>query len=214
MPDRPLWEWNDKTKRYRNTKTGQFIGVDGMNALRPEYLRRQKDVLSGYVESLRKNRITLESFTDKVKGVLKDTYIDLYAMGAGGRNNMTQSDWGKIGAMLKQQYGQGKYLEGFMNQIAEGKLSEAQITARLQMYLNSANEALWKGITKGLPVDLPAYPGDGSTQCLTNCQCNWDVIEVEGGYDCYWRLGIAEHCPDCVERADKWNPYRIRITNE
>jgi hypothetical protein len=44
---------------------------------------------------------------------------------------------------------------------------------------------------------------------LTNCQCRWEIVDRGDHWDCYWRLGIAEHCPDCVERARNWNPLTI-----
>lgn len=208
----PLWIWNDKLKRYRNTQNGQFIGIDRMNELRDTYMQQQKTICATYAEKYRMGNISLQQLESNVKDLLKSTYIDMYAMGAGGRNSMTQKDWGKIGSMLKEQYGASGYLKGFMEQIAMGNLSEAQIAARLNMYVNSANEALWKGYANDLPLNLPAHPGDGSTICLTACRCSWFIAPVEGGYDCYWRLGQAEHCPDCMRRASDWAPYRIRVS--
>lgn len=210
MPS-PLWVWETRLKRYRNTQTGRFIGVDQMQDLRVEFMDRQKQVMQRYVQNYLDGDITIRRLEINVQDALKQTYIDMYAMGAGGRNNMTQADWGRIGAMLKEQYGQGSYLENLIAQIDRGEISPAQANARLKMYVNSANEALWRGHTRELPR-LPAYPGDGSTVCLTNCQCTWEIIPVEDGFDCYWRLGIAEHCPDCVWRSQNWNPLHITVS--
>lgn len=210
MPE-SIWVWEEDLKRYRDTQTGRFIGIEQMNNLRSDFFFIQKQKMGDLANQYSNETLGLFDFEKQVKQVLKDTYIDMYAMGKGGRNNLTQSDWGKIGAMLKEQYGQISYLANFMRQIANGDLSEAQIAARLNMYINSANEALWRGFASDLPIDLPAYPGDGSTQCLTNCQCTWDIRQVEGGYDCYWVLGYAEHCPDCIDREQMWSPYTIRI---
>ena len=206
-----LWTWDPRAKRYRNTKTGQFIGIEQMNNLRQDFFYMQKQRVASLTTQYNNAEINLHQFESQVKTIIKETYIDMYAMAKGGRNNLTQADWGRIGAMLKQQYGQNGYLANFMRQIANGQLSEAQIVARMNMYINSANEAMWRGYASDLPIDLPAYPGDGSTVCLTNCQCAWDIRPVEGGYDCYWVLGYAEHCPDCVRRESEWNPYSIRI---
>jgi len=69
--------------------------------------------------------------------------------------------------------------------------------------------------------ELPAYPGDGQTICLTNCACSWQIEEVyEGevltGWDCYWTLGIVktEHCDDCLDNTGKWNPLFISASYE
>lgn len=212
MPEnKPLWYWDDNVKRYRSPETGQFVGITEMNALRPVYVNQQKDILAGLTTVYEAGSIDIFTFRKEVRDTIRETYIDLYVMGAGGRNNMTPSDWGKVGAMIKEQY---KYLNPFMDQIARGELSNAQITARLKMYINSANEALWRAYTRDLPMDLPAYPGDGSTKCLVNCQCEWDIQPAQNGYDCFWLLGAAEHCEDCMDRSARWNPYKIRITGE
>ena len=203
-----VWVWEDDLKRYRSTTTGQFIGVNQMQDLRVDFLAQQKVVMQSHVEDYLRGDISIRRLEINLQNTLKETYIDMYSLGAGGRNNLSQRDWGKIGAMLKKQYGQNGYMKGLLEQINSGQITPAQANARLKMYVNSANQALWKGITRDMP-ELPAYPGDGSTVCLTNCQCTWEIVPVEGGFNCYWRLGVAEHCEDCVQRSQEWNPLFV-----
>lgn len=83
--------------------------------------------------------------------------------------------------------------------------------ARARSYRNSIAAPYWKGIAMGLP--LPAYPGDGSSLCGQNCRCRWEIQVLDrekGDFDCYWKEGIAEHCQTCIERANSWNPIRVR----
>lgn len=82
--------------------------------------------------------------------------------------------------------------------------------ARAAMYAKSIQTPYWRGATRLLP--LPAMPGDGTTACLTNCRCAWDVQELEGenNYDCTWVMGDAEHCQGCKQRASDWSPLKIR----
>jgi hypothetical protein len=208
MADKPLWYWDDSAQRYRGPD-GRFVGIAQMQDLREVFMNQQKATLADLTLRYDAGEINFKQFQDTAKLIIKDTYIDLYAMGAGGRNNMTQRDWGRIGAMLKEQY---KYLRDMMGQIARGEISARQAIARFAMYINSANEALWKGITRDLPFTLPAYPGDGSTECLTNCRCEWNIIEIPGeGYDCYWVVDHeAENCDDCLRRGSEWRPWRYR----
>jgi hypothetical protein len=203
-----MWYWDDSAKRYRDPVTGRFVGVDQMQVLREVFIDQQKGLLESLVWQFDEGKITYEAFRDIAKQIIKDTYIDLYAMGAGGRNNLTPRDWGRIGAMLKEQY---KYLRNMMGQILRGEISPRQAISRFGMYINSANEALWKALTRDYPFTLPAYPGDGSTECLVNCKCEWHIVKVEGGYDCYWVIDTeAENCEDCQIRAKEWNPWKWR----
>lgn len=104
---------------------------------------------------------------------------------------------------------QMKYLQRFANEVAE-RGYETRDAARAAMYAGAAKAPWWHGKTKGLP--LPAMPGDGSTQCLSNCRCEWRIVPLEGdgNYDCYWQMNADEHCQTCTQRASDWAPLRIR----
>jgi len=153
------------------------------------------------------NGLPLDAWQATMRQQIKDEYIRQYVIARGGVENMAQADWGSIGGMLADQY---RYLDRFAADIASGNLSAAQIEKRAAMYIRSAREAFWRGTARaqGWPP-LPAYPGDGSTRCLTNCQCSWDVLEVEGAWLATWQLGAAEHCEDCIQRAREWSPLVI-----
>jgi hypothetical protein len=104
------------------------------------------------------------------------------------------------------------YLNAFADELDTVPWSErdAWYRARANLYAGAMRSTYSKGRTLGLP--LPAHPGDGSTRCLVNCKCEWRIQQVgtNDDYDCYWRLGSAEHCPDCVSRSRRWAPFRIR----
>lgn len=109
-------------------------------------------------------------------------------------------------AVLKQQ----SYLDGFAQDI-DG-LTQEQAIARTQLYASSATELYWQGKTWGL--HLPAYPGDGSAECLQFDKCQWELHwldKTNGNVDAYWVMNPdAEHCPTCIDRANHWSPLRIR----
>ena len=104
---------------------------------------------------------------------------------------------------------QALYLDGFKDDIGNLTLEEA--TTRARLYASSATAVYWDAATGELK--LPAYPGDGSTQCLQFCKCAWHIVwlnRAKGHANAYWTLGEAEHCPDCEERTRVWNPLKIR----
>lgn len=126
-----------------------------------------------------------------------------------GQDGAPLGDAGKA-AVTKQVQAQLGFLDGFTAEIQDAATFEQGWKARAEMYAKSIAAPYWTGRTKLLP--LPAVPGDGSTQCLTNCGCSWDVqqLDGDGNYDCYWRLGKAENCQSCVQRARDWAPLRVR----
>jgi hypothetical protein len=203
------WVWSESARRYRNPRTGQFIGQTQMLALRDTYVAAQEQSAANLAQRVVQGDMPLESWHGMMRADVKDSFISQYVLGHGGRGSMTQADWGRVGAVLKAQY---RYLDGFAQAIADGQLSEAQIANRAAMYHGSSVAAYERGsaLGRGMP-DLPAYPGDGSTRCHSNCRCHWDVREVEGGWDAHWILDPgAENCPDCQRRSVEWAPYEVR----
>jgi hypothetical protein len=91
-----------------------------------------------------------------------------------------------------------KYLKGFL--AAKGDMSEAAIRARAQLYAGSIRATYGRARYPG----LRQYPGDGGTQCLTNCKCSLD--ERDDGI--YWVLNPAEHCNGCLTMA-AGSPYSV-----
>jgi len=160
--------------------------------------------LAGSVAS---GQIRTNAWVEGMRQEIRRSYISQYLLGKGGVQNMTQADWGRLGGLLKNQY---QYLNRFAGDLNAGTMSEAQIRQRAELYIQSSRQAYERGrvASLGMPA-LPAYPGDGSTQCVTNCQCHWEHQETESEWLAYWTLGAAEHCPDCVARSKDWNPYRM-----
>lgn len=81
---------------------------------------------------------------------------------------------------------------------------------RVQLYADAGRSLQQRAMVRafGLP-ELPFYPGQ-MTRCRMRCKCRWEIVAVTGGYDCYWRLGIAEHCPTCRARWRAASPLRVR----
>lgn len=97
--------------------------------------------------------------------------------------------------------GQAPYLRGFAADVAAGRLSDAQIAARAGLYAG-ATRATW-GKARWSGAGLPAMPGDGSTECLTQCGCAWAYRD--GAY--YWERGKDDSCPTCISREARWRPW-------
>jgi hypothetical protein len=183
------------------------MGAKEMVTYRDKFVAAQKAKMVALTGQVTAGDIGMLRWQKEMRDVLRTSFIDQYVMAKGGRGNMTPSDWGKIGRMLQ---GQEKYLRNFAADIYAGDVSKAQAAVRAAMYAGSSRQAFeaGKAAELGMP-DLPQYPGDGGTVCKTNCACSWAIVEVEGGWDCTWTLGAAEHCPDCVELAAQWAPLHV-----
>ena len=124
-----------------------------------------------------------------------------------GRNDLPPSIREELSQIVGEQI---TYLNRFADQIAADGWADRYLS-RAQLYVKAMGASYEVGASDR--IKLPAYPRDGSTQCLSNCKCRWRIVWVnreKGSADCYWELSQAEHCPDCTKRARLWNPLRVR----
>lgn len=105
---------------------------------------------------------------------IKRIHIQGMVLGRGGWNQVTADDYRQLSTELRYQYTQ---LRTFAQEVSEGKLSEAQIQARMKMYENSARTSFNRGETA-------AKKAAGFTQKRRV-------------------LNPAEHCQDCISFAGR-----------
>lgn len=106
------------------------------------------------------------------------------------------------------------YLNAFADTLAatEDDGWKATYEARARLYAGAITGSFWRGRTVG--IDLPAYPGDGSTPCLGRCGCAIRIERDDNEVRVYWQLGPKDSCDGCVERAGIWSPYIITVEGE
>lgn len=158
------------------------------------YYNEQADELT---RQLADDEIDVGTWQITMRQLLRDAFADQLRAGA-APESPASSDYLLLGPLLSAQY---RYLEGFARDIANGFLTFDQITARARLYIGASQEAYWLYVTRG--VKLPAYPGDGTSECLGNCGCEW--VEKEDGW--YWVRGKDDSCDTCIERVIIWAPY-------
>jgi hypothetical protein len=148
----------------------------------------------------------VEAWEQEVSAQIRRYHTAAYLAGAGSQE-VSPAARRAIDAYVSTQL---DFLHRFAVEIAEADDWQAGWEARAAMYAQSIKAPYWTGKVKLLP--LPAMPGDGTTQCLTNCGCQWDVAPLDGvgNYDAYWRRGKNDSCQTCVQREAEWAPLEIR----
>ena len=203
------WEWNDRTKRFRNLVTGANITDIRRIELRDAYIQKQLPAIRRLVNQLGNGEITVQEYLLSIRRHIKKTYLGEWLLGKGGVNAMTANDVRLVGIHVHRQY---EFLQNFVEQIRNGELSVAQIRSRTEMYIHSATQAYERGQASSYDVDLPEYPGDGNQLCLSRCKCRWEIVRTDTEIQAHWLVNIAvEHCESCRNNTAKWNPLRIPI---
>lgn len=151
-----------------------------------------------------------ETWEDAFAEALARYHLAAYAHGAGlNVHQLTPQDHKLVQAVVDRQK---EYLQGFKQAFSEGRYADRTPVAlhRADMYADATLGTWWMGHTRGWP--LPAWPGDGTTQCKTRCRCSWNISQLsgDGNADATWLLGNADHCQTCMQRSEEWAPLHIR----
>ncbi len=156
----------------------------------------------------------ISKFRGAIAGQLKSASRRMVEIGWSDGNGAGDVPYSIASAYFDEQAG---FLGDFVIQISEARGARKLPGGafRAAMYGESLGQCYQRAYFKArgsradLP-NLPAYPRDGSTVCLTNCRCQWTVKKVsEVFYEARWKLGAAEHCPQCLKRGREWNPISI-----
>lgn len=168
--------------------------------------RRLSSLIDTATRVLERDPSRVDAWYDEVARQLKRYTTAAYLSGAGVEAP------GPVAQALLDGIVQSQldYLAAFRDEIKASDAWKPGWAARAQMYAESIKNPWWAGRTRGLP--LPAMPGDGTTQCLTNCGCAWEIDELagDGNADAYWRRAKDDSCQTCVEREQQWSPLQIR----
>lgn len=174
----------------------------------PAYFRQRIKQLA---EALASGKITVDEWLIAMRQEISDLHHAAFMVGSGKQHQLTPEDLAVVAAIIAAQF---LFLINWAKQLQDGQeITASTIESRANLYLFAANATTQKAQTAaiGMP-ELPAYSGDGSSQCLTNDRCYWriETLPGNGNWDCYWTLSEAEHCPNCLKRAEVWNPLHIR----
>lgn len=173
-------------------------------------IQKLLDAVADLTAQLERGEITVKAWQREMEKLLARYHEAAYMIGL----ESSELDDDAMAIIIKDIEFQLGYLDAFAVAIAGASAWQASYNSRAAMYAQSIKRTYWRGTGAkiGLPP-LPPYPGDGSTECLGNCNCYLDTQEISGergDYDVYWRLGAEKHCSTCPRRAADWNPLKVR----
>lgn len=158
------------------------------------------DAVTSFANLLTDGFITPKQWHDMMREEIKAEYIRQYLAGIGGVEQMTAKNWGSVGGMIADQYRYllGFYEEVQVGNLSVEQIisrSKMYINSSREA-LSRAQELVAKAVGNDQekwnlgavmtehctdcvgydsmgwqPVGTFPYPGDGSTECVTGCQC-------------------------------------------
>lgn len=138
----PNWSFDTITGRYRNNSTGKFLSEKSALQLTEKSIAAASKELTTITLNLIEKVIDLATWESSFAKILKKIHVSQFIIGKGGIKNTTPSDFLVIANTLKAEY---SYLHKFASAIYTLQLTENQIKARAQLYINKSRLSYWKG---------------------------------------------------------------------
>ena len=175
-----------------------------------------KNYVTAAAAKLQKSRFSPSArleFRSRVSGTIRrgaHLIADLAFQAGGGEQGKYPRDRVTEYINAQQRFLSDWYVQIHDEQRLVGGVNRAQMYADSLMGLYNEIWNSGKQESSGMPP-LPAVPRDGTTQCLVNCRCHWEVQRGDDGeWLAYWRLSPVEHCDTCKCRAKHWSPLTLR----
>jgi hypothetical protein len=166
------WSYDPISGRYRG-ENGRFLSKAAIEALVDGRIKKLNGQLQDFTRRLIDGNITIDQWQGSVREALKPAHLQAAMVGAGGKDALSQSDYGRLGQRLRSEY---SYLQNFASDILAGRVSGAMALARVGLYAESVRGSYWEGTT---------------------------IRQEKQGYSLMRRIldSQAQHCQDCIDHA-------------
>ncbi len=174
-PLTPQYLWNEAAHTYIDRKTGRFVSRQAVRDQLDNVIDASSQVMRAISQQLRDGDISLAEWQTQMMQQIKTTHLASGAMQRGGWQQMTQADFGRVGQIVRREYG---FLRTLAEDIASGKQKlDGTLARRAGLYGQ-----------QGRPTSL-AF---------------WDSTAAQRGFDEERSvLQPAEHCTECISEDAK-----------
>lgn len=129
------WTFDVRLQRFRypgrDGRLGRLLAPERQRRLVERVMRAQQAEVRQATSRLVAGRLTPRAWQEHVATRLKTTHLQVGALATGGRERMGFSELGRVGQLVRTDYAA---LGRFGEDIAAGRMSEAQILARADLY--------------------------------------------------------------------------------
>lgn len=196
-PRRIMYTYDERSGRYRARASGRFVRASEVRAATDKIIAASKTRVDATTEQFRSRTITLGEWESRMRAEIRAIHVAVAVAGKGGRDQMSNADWGSVGARVKREY---QFLTKRADAVASGRQAiDGSLGQRARMYSQAAlatyldtrgNELALRGFTevrsivharescaeclaqqaKGFQSER-VYVPVGRRTCLSSCAC-------------------------------------------
>lgn len=174
---RKTYQWDPSTARFRDPDTGRYIARTDVTGVVDNMILQSQRRISVASDLLRGGTMPLGEWQKVMQQEIKRVQLGTEALVRGGWNQMTQADYGRVGARVKEQYA---YLSDFTQQIVNGEVRmDGGFMSRARLYAASVRASLHESMTE---VVLAAgyteernvlHPAEHCVECIDQSAAGW-----------------------------------------
>lgn len=171
----PQYRWNERAAQYADQASGRFVSRKLIRGQLEKVVDASSGVMRALSQQLRNGEISLGDWQLQIMQQIKTSHLAAAAMQKGGWQQLSQSDFGRVGQIVRREYG---FLRTFAEQIASGEQKlDGSLARRAALYGQ-----------QGRPTYLAFWQS-------TADQKNFDEQRSI--------LQPAEHCVECISEHNK-----------
>lgn len=174
----PLFTWDRLALRYRDSG-GRFVSRREVRQALDDTLRSLRHEMRGITQDMRAGKLTVGEWHVAMRDAVKDVHLFSAALAKGGWDQLTQADYGRVGQIVRGQYG---YLSDFAIGMAFGNVpTDGRVLVRTDLYFEA---------------------GRGTFHAIEDASIDETEFDQERSV-----LHPADHCDECIEEAEAgWQP--------
>jgi hypothetical protein len=175
-------EWDRAAGRYRDRR-GRFVSRERVRLAIDETLASHGRTVRQLSEDFRARRVTLAEWETGMRSAIRESALYNAAAARGGWGELSPSDFGRVGAVVRQQLG---FLERFARDLARGRVTlDGRFLARAALYVASGRalyhridelEMRRRGFDRERNVRHRGDSCDGAIGCIEQSRRGWVAI--------------------------------------
>lgn len=127
------------TGRFYDMQTHRIVSAVKVREAIDDFLAKRSKAVDALCVAYRNGEISLAEWQMQMRVENRIVHINAAVMARGGREQMTQADWGRVGREVRRA---NEYLDKFAQDVASGKWAkDGRFNTRAKMYVQAARAA-------------------------------------------------------------------------
>lgn len=173
----PRYRYDERAGRFRDSRTGRFVAPSVVNAALGSVIDTAAADMRMLSQQLQAGSVSLKVWQLGMEQGIKNMHLASAALAKGGWRQLTQADFGRIGAIVKREY---QYLRKLAADVAGGKQKlNGTFLQRAQEYMRAGkttyNEVLKREHEKRQEtyVRNVRHARDSCPGCIAQSELGW-----------------------------------------